>query len=111
MKPTIQKRITRIPDHLCAPFIQWLINGGHKYRNKKQGMQITKGTKSGYILFDGKVQVDYEITEYLIDRFELFSLQWFKYGVVFINELRSEMVVLHQQLAHQTQLYKLAKVA
>lgn len=104
-----RKKIDRIPNSLCAPFIEWCARGGHDIRVKKDKVTIKKGKGAGVIRFSGQIQVDYQMNDYLIDRFYLFCQQWLKHGVKFVDELGGAMIDKCNKANRQIDIAKMEK--
>ena len=99
----------KLSNPISGAFLEWLERGGHKLSLKKNLMVVTKGDKRGVIPFERhKVKEFYELDEYLSKRYELFLMQWFKYGKGFIEELQKAMYSKYCKAVH---LNNLAKVA
>ena len=78
----------KLANSISGAFLEWLERGGHKLTLKKNAMVITKDSKRGWISFEKReIKEFYELDEYLSKRYELFLMQWFKYGKGFIEEL------------------------
>lgn len=89
------QQATMLPNSLCEPFIQWLMNGEYSVSVKKDGVYFHKGNKVAVIYSRGIEQPFYKMNSHMIERFELFSRQWLKYGKDFLQALRAEMRFKH----------------
>ena len=86
----IEKKITHLPAELCAPFIQWMLNGGHEPNRKKDCVTLKRGSNVAKIFCTGRVEPSYKMNDYCITRFEMFLQQWIKQDRRFTDSLRSQ---------------------
>lgn len=107
----IIKTVNRLPNSLCSPFIEWCTRGGHEIQIKKGKVSLKKGKNVGVIKFDGKIEDDYQMNDYLTERFQLFSKQWLNNGESFVEELSSSMLCKFNQIQNQISLSELRMVA
>lgn len=77
--------MAQLPNSISGAFLEWLERGGHKLTIKKNVLVASKDGKRGVIPFERhQVKAFYQLDEYLTKRYELFLLQWLKYGKNFI---------------------------
>ena len=97
----------KLANSISGAFLEWLERGGHKLTLKKNAMVITKDSKRGWISFEKReIKEFYELDEYLSKRYELFLMQWFKYGKGFIEELQKAMYSKYCKAVHLNNLAK-----
>ena len=89
----VVKVINHLPADLCAPFIQWMLNGGHEPNRKKGCVTLKRGQNVAKIFHGEDVEPSYEMNAYCVERFELFSRQYFKVGKSLIDSLKSQAVI------------------
>lgn len=91
-KPEFVGTVNRLPYALCAAFIQWLLNGGYVAKLKKDGMHLKCGDKVVIIYCkNGVVELSYLMNDCGVDRFRLFSKQWFLADKRFVEGLGNSM--------------------
>lgn len=109
MKPDIIQTVTRLPNELSPAFMEWCLRGGHSIKVKKDRVCVHKDQKRGEVICKpGVIQESYAMNEYMIERFQLFSRQWLKYGKSFVNELDQSMMGKYSESVRR---FNLAKVA
>jgi len=86
----VVKTIDYLSAKLCAPFIQWMLNGGHEPNHKKGCVTLKRGQNVAKIFHGGDIESSYKMNAYCIERFELFSRQYFKVGRSLIDSLKSQ---------------------
>ena len=91
----VVKVINHLPADLCAPFIQWMLNGGHEPNRKKGCVTLKRGQNVAKIYCSGQIEPSYRMNDYGIARFEMFSQQWIKQNHGFIQtlKLQAEFVI------------------
>ncbi len=97
--------IRRIPNHLCAAFIGWVIVGGHTVKNCNGHVRISKDGEVARIYFDGEIQPDYKMDKVCIKYFENFSRWWLRNGGDKLTALGNESAAMY--FAAQKQVIKL----
>lgn len=101
--------ISRLPNELCPALWSGVCVVDMKSRSKKDRVVIRKGTKTGEIFAKrGQIQPSYLMSDYMIERFKLFSLQWLKYGKSFVNDLDNSMMSKFIEVHRQINLAKVA---
>ncbi|MDM1272645.1 hypothetical protein [Acinetobacter indicus] len=109
MKPDIIQTVTRLPNELSPAFMEWCLRGGHSIKVKKDRVCIHKDQKRGEVICKpGVIQESYAMNEYMIERFQLFSRQWLKYGKSFVDELTYVMLSKQADCIRQINLAKVA---
>ena len=91
-KPEFVGTVNRLPNAICAAFIQWLLNGGYVTKSKKDGMHLKRGDKVVIIYCkNGVVDPSYLMNDCGVDRFKLFSKQWLLADKRFVEGLSNSM--------------------
>lgn len=91
----------KIKESLVFVFVVWMQKGGHNLNERKGNLIMKRNGKTAEIYFSNDDY--YEINDYCKERYQLFLVQWFKYGVEFITNLKREGAI--EVMRHRGQRY------